>query len=174
MLQAIRPFALAMLCLSLASTAGAQTCSDKTPESTPAARFKDNGNGTLTDSKTGLIWKQCLEGQDYPGCSGQVYGYDWNDALKEAANSNFAGSSNWRVPSIRELESLVETHCSGPAVNAALFPNVYTGEHWSSSPAAGNPQSAWQSAWTVNFGSGYSGITYRYGLSALRLVRGGS
>jgi hypothetical protein len=170
MLQAIRPLALVLLWLGLAATAWGQSCGDKLPASTPNSRFKDNGNGTLTDNKTGLIWKQCLEGQDYPGCSGQVYGYDWNGALEEAANSNFAGSSNWRVPSIRELESLVETGCSGPAINAALFPNVYSGEHWSSSPASGNPQSAW----TVNFGSGYSGVSYRYSYGALRLVRGGS
>lgn len=149
----------------------AQTCGANIPVSTPDSRFKDNGNGTLTDKKTGLTWKQCLEGQVFPGCTGIVYGYDWQGALEQADSSVFAGYDNWRVPNVNELESLVEASCLSPAINLTQFPNTWAGEHWSSSPSA---DSGGESTWTVNFDAGYSGMTYRYSLAALRLVRGGS
>lgn len=54
-----------------------QTCNSNIPESTPTSRFTDNGNGTVTDTKTGIMWKRCAEGQIWTGstCSGTAAGY---------------------------------------------------------------------------------------------------
>lgn len=56
-----------------------------------------------------LMWKRCSEGQVWDGktCKGTVVGYTIQDAKKNARNSSFAGYSNWRLPVIKELNSLI-------------------------------------------------------------------
>ncbi len=61
---------LTFFCLSAALTAGAQTCNhDSIPATAPASRFSDNGDGTATDTLTGLLWKRCSEGQTWDGAT---------------------------------------------------------------------------------------------------------
>ncbi len=105
----------------------------------PAANFTDNGDGTVTDNTTGLMWKQCTEGQTWsatPACTGTATPYTWQAALQaaEALNNGggFAGFTNWRMPNIKELGSIVEHQCATPSIDTAIFPGTVAGMYWSS------------------------------------------
>ncbi len=68
-------------------------------------------NGTVKDTKTGLIWKRCAEGLSGADCSiGKQRVYNFKKAQQHAKQVTFAGHSDWRVPTIKELNTLV--YCS--------------------------------------------------------------
>lgn len=73
-------------------------------------RYRDNGNGTITDSKTNLTWMRCSLGQQWTGstCAGVAMEMNWNDALRTAMSFGYAGHSDWRVPTVDELDTLVQ------------------------------------------------------------------
>ena len=150
-----------------------QTCNNSIIETTPTAQFMDNTDGTVTDTKTGLIWKRCSEGQQWNGssCANSPSNYNWKDALLQAEKSRFGDHSDWRLPNIKELHSIVETRCYDPAINLAVFPNTSASSIvWSSSPVAYA-----NSAWMVYFNSGYGdhGWDYEGNSLQVRLVRSG-
>lgn len=72
-------------------------------------RFVDNGDGTVTDAKTSLMWMRCAVGQEWDGESCLGYGaiFDWPTALEMASMYTFAGHKDWRLPSVDELGRLV-------------------------------------------------------------------
>lgn len=154
----------------------AQTCErDFIPASTPDSQLIDNGDGTITDSKTGLIWKKCFEGVSGASCeTGSPNSFTWQAALQqpEIVNSEggFAGSTGWRLPDINELGSIVEEQCFDPAINLIRFPNTPSLNVWSGSPFAGDSNKAWY----VNFSNGHSMFYTRADNYAVRLVRGGN
>lgn len=155
----------------------AQTCQTTSiPVHTPTSQFTDHANGTVTDNKTGLMWKKCSEGQSGNDCSsGSAASYTWQAALAQAQTVNtsggFATYTDWRVPTINELESIVETQCYDPAINLAVFPNAPYAWFWSSSPVAADGYYAWGVAFSIgNNDWNYKG-NGNYG--SVRLVRGG-
>ena len=81
-----------------------------------ADRYRDNGDGTVTDVKTGLQWMRFSLEKEWKGgtCVGEAKTYTWTDAMKaaEALNRNggYSGHRDWRLPSKDELLSLV--YCS--------------------------------------------------------------
>jgi Protein of unknown function (DUF1566) len=151
----------------------AQTCQTASiPATTPTSRFTVNNNGTVSDSKTGLMWKKCSEGQSGADCSGgSAATYTWQQALQQAQTVNngggFAGYSDWRVPNVKELVSITEKQCVEPAINLTVFPNTPSNWFWSSSPYA----SYSYYAWIVDFNSGYSSSNYKSNNNNVRLVR---
>jgi len=147
-----------------------QTCNTASiTASTPTADFVDNGNGTVTDKKTGLMWKQCSEGLSGAGCAtGSATIYTWQGALQNGAGSGFAGFTDWRVANKKELNSIVEVQCFNPSINATIFPAA-SGFYWSASPYAG----AAPFAWGVNFYNGRDGTDLKGNNFYVRLVRGG-
>ncbi|MDD3813449.1 MAG: DUF1566 domain-containing protein [Desulfocapsaceae bacterium] len=157
-------------------SAQAQTCNANIPASTPDSQLTDNGDGTITDSKTGLMWKKCVEGVSGSNCdSGAVGSFTWQTALQQTDvvnnGSGFAGHTDWRLPNIKELVSLVEEKCYDPSINLTRFPNTPPGNILSGSPSAAY---SWCYAWVVEF---YEGVAYDgnrvNGLYQVRLVRGG-
>jgi len=132
-------FLCIVLCLSFISV-HAQTCNGNLISTAPNLRFSDNANGTVTDNRTGLMWQKCSFGQNAMTCNGSVLTVSWFDALTNTNSVNqgigFAGYTDWRLPNIKELRSLVEQKCVSPAINLNVFPSTpssYT--YWSSSPA---------------------------------------
>ncbi len=125
-------------------------------------------NGTVIDSSTGLMWMRCAMGQTWKNdtCSGTAAEFTWNEAIN--LKHTFAGHQDWRLPTIRELQTLVELGVIQPSINTTIFPGTPSLYFWSSSPYAGDAGSAWY----VSFSSGsvyyYS---YRYLNFAVRLVR---
>ena len=71
--------------------------------------FADNGDGTITDNATGLMWSQDDNGE----------GVDWTDALSYAENSELAGYSDWRLPNVKELQGIIDYSRSITATDAA-------------------------------------------------------
>ena len=114
---------LILMGLSLRSADALQTCPAGNPRIAPDSRYTDHGNGTLTDSQTGLMWKQCSEGQSGATCSGVPVALTWGNALSAASNSSFAGFNDWRLPDVKELRSIVDTRREHPAIDAAAFPS---------------------------------------------------
>lgn len=136
---------------------------------TPSSDFVDNGDGTVTHIKTGLMWKRCAEGQTWSGttCSGSASAYDWGTAISLTSSS--AGHSDWRLPTQNELLNIVEYQAYTPAINAAIFPNTASSTFWSASPYANVASYAWY----VYFDNGSASPGNRSDASAVRLVRGG-
>lgn len=74
--------------------------------------FVDNGDGTVSDTATGLMWSQDDNGEE-------LY---WQDALAYAENAEEAGYSDWRLPSIKELQSIADyTVEEIPAISTNYF-----------------------------------------------------
>ncbi len=162
-------------CLWLgAQAAHAVTCEDKTiPALNPdAAYISDSTAGTVTDIRSGLMWKKCLEGQAWNGsaCVGARGTFPWSSALTLGVRDHTGNYSDWRLPNIKELRSLVEECRIDPAINDALFPGATSAYLWTGSPHAGYN---FDSAWYVNFYDGFPAFDNRTYKFSVRLVRGG-
>lgn len=135
--------------------------------------FTNNGDGTVTDTKTGLVWQACAVGQTFNkstgSCDGAAEKYNYDEALK--ITSDFAGKADWRVPTLAELNSIVDLKRNNPVVNKSLFPNPPADNFWSSLLFVGNNYDAW----VVNFQNGSSSSQGKsYNQNYIRLVRGDS
>ncbi len=110
----------------------------------PSPRFTDNGNGTVTDNLTGLIWLKNAN------CFGTQA---WANALNAAntLNSGECGltdgsvEGDWRLSNVNELESLFNAGQASPVawLNTQGFTNVQSLYYWSSSTYAGSTGDAW-------------------------------
>jgi len=111
-----------------------------------------NGDGTVTDAATGLMWAQ----------EDSAEGMDWESALAWAATANeenYLGYSDWRVPDVKELQSIVDYSGAYPAIDNDLF--MITDEDsyfWSSTSACFSPEDpGYYYAWYVAFGYAVAG-----------------
>lgn len=114
------------------------------------ALLLDNGNGTVTDKANGLIWQQQDSSVD-----------SWASASNYCATLSLGGKTDWRVPTVKELASLVNYQEYNPALNETRFPGASSGTYWSASDYANDSNSAW----SINFANGQitiSGKTYNY------------
>ena len=138
--------------------------------------FTVNGDGTVSDSRTGLMWDQCLLGQDTGNqCAGTDARFAWADGLAAVADNNAQGHlgyEDWRMPNIRELLTLVERACVYPALDHAIFPNapgmpaVLASTSHTKEPAL---------TWVVGFDAGgYVASFPKTLLHSVRLVRAGN
>ncbi|MFI3137363.1 MAG: DUF1566 domain-containing protein [Methylococcaceae bacterium] len=134
---------------------------------TPTSDFIDNRDGTVTHKTTGLTWMRCALGQTWTGsaCSGTASTYTYDQAV--ALTGTFAGHSDWRVPNIAELQTLVERENMNPTINTDLFPNSHSQTFWSSSPYVGSTNYAWD----VDFYDGDVGRDLILRSLPVRLVR---
>ena len=121
------------------------------------------------DNVTGLIWEVKT---DDGGVRDKDNTYTFDEAPTLAATVNqtgLCGATDWRVPNIQELRSLVNYGRGNPAISADYFPNTPASVFWSSSPYVGSTYGAW----SVYFSSGDVDGYGRYYTFAVRLVRGG-
>jgi Protein of unknown function (DUF1566) len=79
------------------------------------------------------------------------------------------GRNDWRMPHIKELESIVDFGVANPAIDSSYFPNTLASDFWSGSPYTG----ALTWAWVVNFSLGNAGFVSRNFANRVRLVRAG-
>jgi hypothetical protein len=147
-----------------------------------AGAYTDNGNGTITDTRTGLMWEKL-------SADGTIHdkdtAYTWLNAFStKVATLNadsFAGFTDWRVPNVNELQSLVAYGTSYPAIDAAFNTNcaatctvltcscTQSNAYWSSSSYVDIPSNAW----AVYFLDGYVVGYLKDNSAYVRAVRGG-
>ncbi len=105
--------------------------------------FTDNGDGTITDNATQLVW------QKVPN----VNLFNWEQAITYAEGLTLANATDWRLPNIKELQSLNIESNSNPSVNTTYFSTIGIHNYWSSTTLLPNPNnltSAWY--WNTQFG----------------------
>ena len=106
----------------------------------PSSNFIDNNDGTVTDMNTGLMWQQATA----PGT------YTWKQALAYCDTTTLAGHTDWRLPTSKELHSIIDNSHLDPAIDTAIFPGTQASRYWSSSTYVTSPGNAWN----VNFYGG--------------------
>lgn len=134
-------------------------------------RFTDNSDGTVTDNMTGLMWTQ---NANLPNAT-----KTWQQSLDYVAGMNSGtytnyGYTDWRLPNISEIRSLVLHENSSPAIPGSHpFSNVMsaTGNYYHSSTTA-LPTTT--NAWLIQFVAGAIGISSKTGTRYVWPVRGGS
>ncbi|MBW1916063.1 MAG: DUF1566 domain-containing protein [Deltaproteobacteria bacterium] len=102
-----------------------------------------NGDGTVTDTSTGLMWEQKT---DDGGDNNKDRTYNWEEALswvENLNNSNYLGYSDWRLPNIKELASIVDLRRTNPSIDRRYFPNTVSSVYWSSTTTHYSPEGTW-------------------------------
>jgi len=152
--------------------------------------YHDNGDGTISDLNTGLMWeKKSADGSDHDVSKTFVWSsaltdtvWDWINAINtEVGNGiGFAGFNDWRLPNVRELQSILDFGRLLPAVDPVFNNNVSTGctvltcsataqFYWSSTTVA----TVDIDAWTVDFSVSHNVAALKTGSHSVRAVRGG-
>jgi Protein of unknown function (DUF1566) len=131
-----------------------------TASTTVANQFTDNSDGTVKDNLTGLTW------QKVPSTSTLT----WEQALVYAEGLTLGGQSDWRLPNIKELQSINDERIVNPSVSTTYFSTIGTKNYWSSTTLPNQTTRAWYMS--TQFGI----TTYDLKTSALNViaVRGSS
>ena len=147
-------------------------------------RYVDHGDGTLSDVNTGLMWeKKSFDGglhdKDFHHTwEGPVSVFGWVDELN--AGGGFAGHTDWRVPNVRELQSIVDyshdTHSVADAFNTGCTAGCTILTCSCTEPAAVWTSTTFVSdptyAWVVDFANGFVGNQLKTTPIHVRAVRG--
>ncbi|NJO16813.1 MAG: DUF1566 domain-containing protein [Thioploca sp.] len=150
---------------------------------TMSPRFTDNGDGTVKDNLTGLIWLKkanCIgtdnSSSDADGTIGDGMVY-WQTALNFVTNLNATPANcgvtqtDWRLPNLKELQSLIDYGQSNPALPSGHpFSGVQSDHYWSATTVASSSTSL---AWGVNLGYGSVVTNDKTGPYYVWPVRGG-
>lgn len=100
------------------------------------AALIDLGNGTVKDDTTNLIWLQDWSASGFE---------DWDTQMLWADGLDFAGSTDWRLPSIGEYVALFLAY--GDLTEVTAFSNVKDDDYWSGTAYALDPDDALGDAW---------------------------
>ena len=126
-------------------------------------RFVDNKDGTVMDTLTGLMWTK--DAQQIEGI------WNWSAALGKCYHQDFAGYSDWRLPNVRELTSLIDYAETRPSIEETHpFKNVKN-RYWTST-TNGMPYYT-DEAWQVTFSVGDFDTWWKNHLLYAWCVRGG-
>jgi len=168
-----------------------------------ALSYTDNGDGTITDNNTGLMWEK-KDDNNAGGIHDMNNAYTWStgspwnldgtlksvflDTLNDVAGGGancFAGQCDWRIPNYKELTSILDLEVLSPAIDPAFHQSATcTGCSDVTSAACSCTASSFywssttvaptpSSAWGVNFGGGSAGGTSKSNGRQVRAVRGG-
>jgi hypothetical protein len=123
-----------------------------------AGMFVDNGDGTVTDTRTSLMWQKTTESA-----------MNYETAIAYCKNLTLAGHTDWRLPTKNELMSLVNKNFSKPAIDTGVFPDTISFGYWTSTTSAEDPDDII----FINFVSGKPGNADKSDTYYVRAVRGG-
>jgi hypothetical protein len=118
--------------------------------------YQSNGDETITDQVTGLMWQQADGGS-----------HSWDDAATYCQGLELGGHADWRLPSRKELLSIVDYGKTNPAIDPVFSCSISV--YWSDTPRAVYPGFAWY----VSFENGSSNYTFMDYANPVRCVRGG-
>lgn len=112
--------------------------------------FCDHGDGTITDTRTGLMWMRSAVGQTWIGDTavGNASYHKFESSLE--LPSTYVGYDDWRLPSLSELQSLIEPRWEAPTIDICAFPNTRRSYFLTSSRVAEDESLIWR----VNFADG--------------------
>lgn len=116
------------------------------------------GSNTVIDQGTGLEWQK----------GGDATPRNWQDALAYCEDLSLDSQTDWRLPNIRELKSIVDIRRFYPAVDP-----VFTSQsayYWSATTVTNYPAT---SAWTVSFANGDDNWYVKTNTYPVRCVRAG-
>ena len=123
--------------------------------------YTDNGDGTVTDNVTKLMWQQAVPSTKYT----------WSAVLAYCPTLTLGGHVDWRIPTAIELLSLVDYSVGDdsvvPTIDATMFPATPLEPFWTSTPRAGSPTSGWG----LDFGTGRVGNESMASALRIRCVR---
>ena len=122
----------------------------------PLTRFQDNGDGTVTDVNSKLMWMRCPSGQRWVDarCAGQATSYNYAAAVRQADQISSDGEAffnDWRVPALRDLATITDRGCKNPRTNLVLFPGTPPTAFWTSTPRPGGKSA--DLAFALSFGT---------------------
>jgi hypothetical protein len=168
--------AVILASLSCWQDAAAEQACNGAVSSLPSARFQDNGDGTVTDVESKLMWMRCSSGQQWQGkrCVGAADSYGWADAQQHAVKVSRDGAAffnDWRVPALRELATITDRGCNNPRTNMSVFPSTPAAPFWSSTPRPG--ETGGERVLALNFGAGGVMLARKDERFHVRLVRTG-
>ncbi len=164
-------FTLLMVGLMVPVVAQGQKCDASKPATAPLSHFKVGPESALIDIKSQKNWLRCVVGMRWNGshCTGQSLTYTWSGALEMVNEFNankVGGRSNWRLPKVEELNSIVEKRCFKPAINLEAFPYSPEAGFWTDSSVEGvQPR-----VWIVHFLHGQQYIANKQQRWRIRLI----
>lgn len=149
----------------------------------PPPWFSDNGDGTVSEKRSGLMWQRASA--SVPMDDKILISFSWSEALSYCENLSLAGYSDWRLPNIKELESIVDER--NPEINEVVFtiymgffhdsdndgiPDVWLTPYWTSTSLTSDPRMAnWIDFNSENPGTSRASLKFPYYF--VRCVRGG-
>jgi len=123
---------------------------------------RDNSTYIVTDETTGLMWQDDADAANIAKT--------WSEARTYCDNKTLGGYSDWRLPTIKELTTIVDYGRSDPAIDS-VFENVQSSSYWSSTTYSDYTDYAWD----INFLYGYADYGYKKNnIYNVRCVRGNS
>ena len=166
----------------LTTSCGGTDYPDQDADYTINAPSYTAGTYSVTDNKTGLVWQRYGHGssdgytaptQTSDCASGGTYSssycvYNWQNSLKYCSNLSLDGQTDWRLPNLKELQSIVNYGAISPSIDTTNFLNTSSSNYWSSSTAF----NAQISAWNVVYSVGNSGYYSKDNTLSVRCVRG--
>lgn len=122
-----------------------------------ASAFTANGDGTVTDTRSGLHWQQIVDTSAGTAATTQT-----REAAKAYCEALSLAGTGWRLPTKAELESIVDDTKFNPAIDTTAFPGTQSDFFWTASPIVGSASASW----CIYFRDGSSGngpynVTYR-------------
>jgi len=154
-------------------TALGNECYRSADAETPSNRFKDIGPGVVTDTQSGLTWMRCPMGMHWDNnkCLDVPDREIWGNAKTAITTLNEKGGygnfSDWRLPTLEELSTLIEPKCYDPTINSEIFPDTPSIGFWTSTEDTYHRQGSWL-VYFIN-GSRYMGNReYEWAVRAVR------
>ena len=123
-----------------------------------------NGDGTVTDASSGLMWQQVMAATDMI----------WESAVSYCEGLSLSGYADWRLPSRKELRTIVDYSVYNPAIYTTYFPHTVSHSYasWSSTIDANNTVYAWYIYFLYGF-DGSENFGSKSSDNFVRAVRGG-
>ena len=136
----------------------------------------------VRDEITGLVWEAKSDNgihdknlsYRWGGASSSEYGEirtpDWNTLILDSNDQVLCGLSNWRIPTVKELESLVNFNINAesdqPNIDSNYFSSTIVSAYWTTNASAAKPSDAW----AIHFGNGAAQLLDRNNKAFVRLV----
>lgn len=161
------------LSMSLLQAVSWADCHSALQTDTPKEQFESVEEVYWVDRSTGLMWQKCAVGFTWVNgtCtsdpSANPDGVNWQQALQLASDYSEDGYTDWRLPNIKELNSIVDRSCWSPAINSEVFAGTPAAMFWTSSP---NEFRA-DAAWVISFDEGEVRNLQKDSNAQVRLVR---